>query len=366
MRTLSIVVLAVLGGCDVVGGGADSAGLTGTPPTADWQPDQGGWEEFSHPCVGNRTDAMWWDDRQTVWVGCGSTTDGTGLFQSDDGGTTWRVAATQLQDFRVSSIQRAADGALYVAGIDTESSDRVVRIVGQDIEVVWQAGSEVWNSFHVGTFLRNADGVSVAESLTGTGIVVSGGDGDAFVDGSGWAAGSSYQILDMDLHANGFYGVGSTIAEPPRVFLPGSISPFELEVVQLADWHGELWGIDVDAGGIVVGGIDQGPNEGRVFTSGADPSDRDSWNELNVSELTGVTTTWIRGVCRANDLIVAVGENPQTLRPIVVTSADDGASWQDWTGSLPGDPRALHKCTLWDDGTLAVTGQSGYLAVWNP
>ena len=37
------------------------------------------WTEYTHPCIGNRTDAMWFDDANTGFVGCGSTTIGYGL-----------------------------------------------------------------------------------------------------------------------------------------------------------------------------------------------------------------------------------------------------------------------------------------------
>lgn len=373
MRTLPLWLLTSLVACDLVEGAAgDTAGsstVTGTPPTTDWQPEQGTWSVSTHPCVGNRTDAMWWDDADTVWVGCGSTTVGYGLFRSTDGGQGWEeIAPAQLGAFRVSSLQRADDGLLYVAGIDTESKNRVMSLTGDGpADLVWEAGDQLWNSFHVGTFRRNPDGVAIAESLTGTGLVWRGADGDPFVDGSGWSTnGTSYQILDLAVHGAGFYGVGSTIATPPHVFLPHKLDPLQFTPVQLADWSGELWGVDVDNGGIVVGGVNQDDDIGMVFVSGADPEDADGWANLDVSTLLGGDPTWIRGVCRAGQLIAAVGEYTMRSDPILLVSADGGATWIDWAGSLPSGAGALHKCELWSGGRLAVTGQDGYIAVWNP
>ena len=367
MRTVWPILVLGLTGCDVFGTAYDSGERSVALPTADWQAEEGTWEALSHPCVGNRTDAMWWDSRTDVWVGCGSTVPGTGFFGSTDGGTTWNEVAPLFANFRVSSIQRASDGWLYVAGIDTESATRVVRVKDADIEIVWEAGNQVWNTFHVGTFRRSPQGVVVAESLTGTHLVVRTDDDADFEDGSGWSTdGTGYQILDMVVHGNQFYGAGSTISTPPMAFVGVSTKPLELQPIQLADWNGEMWSVDADGTGMVVGGINQRDNEGMVFVSGADPTDAGAWRSLNVSELTGVATTWIRGVCRNDALIVAVGENPMSARPILVASADNGASWHDWTDSLAGDPGALHRCELWDDGRLAVAGQSGYLAVWTP
>lgn len=367
MRLAFPLILLLASGCDLLGVGGDSD--TSTTHTTDWQPVEGAWAGSSHPCFGNRTDAMWWDSKSTVFVGCGSTTVGYGLFRSTDGGSSWSsVAESRLSGFRVSSIQRGGDALLYIAGIDTNSRDRVLSVDDNDaVQVVYEAGDQFWSSFHVGTFRRNNQGVAVAESLTGTGLVWRDGDGAAFQDGSDWPTdGGSYQILDMVLDGGGFYGSGSTIATPPHVFVPDSTDPFALRPVQLADWSGELWGIDVDGGEVVAGGVNQNDNDGMIFVSGSDPADADGWSSTNVTELVGSGPTWIRGVCRSGSRIAAVGEFSMLADPILVVSADGGNSWSDWTDALPSGAEALHRCEMWADGRLAVTGQSGYLAVWTP
>ena len=77
------------------------------------------WTQYKHPCIGNRTDAMWFDDANTGFVGCGSTTIGYGLYTTTDGGTTWDAVPSVnniLDSMRVGSIQRASNGNLYIGG----------------------------------------------------------------------------------------------------------------------------------------------------------------------------------------------------------------------------------------------------------
>lgn len=357
---------------DDEGGGGHRPGRGDDDDTSTTAPHGGaGWTFSSHPCFGNRTDTMWFDDRDTVWVGCGSTTEGKGLFVSRDGGASWGSAGTFFDQFRVSSVQRAADGLLYVAGIDTTSPLRVVSIddAGQ-VEPVFSAGDQVWNSFHVGSFARNADGLMVADSLTGAELVLRDGDAGAWRDASGWWGGGSesFQILDLVLHDDQFYGVGSTINQPPYVYLPPaggqSADGFAFDIMVLGagptPWDGELWGIAVDDAGLVVGGVDQDHDVGYVFWTGADP-----WAGVQGLEVTSFLgagePTWIRGVCRSGDTMVAVGEYSRKGTGLVIRTDDGGATWTDLT---PGELPPVSKCALLDDGDLVITGGEGLFATY--
>jgi hypothetical protein len=375
LSCLSLLLGALVACDDVVSdpvgdSGLDDSGLS-DPTGDDDRPGRPGgdgaaWTRSAHPCFGNRTDAMWFDDRDTVWVGCGSTTEGTGLFRSDDGGATWRSADPFFADFRVSSIQRAADGALYVAGTDTASAARVAAI-GADgaISVVHAAGSLAATTFHVGTFRRSPAGLMVAESLTGAGLLVGEAPG-AFQDASGWAAGAgSFQILDLAVHGDAFYGVGSTISQPPYVYLPPAggqtAADFRFEILELSagpmPFDGELWGLAVDDGGVLVGGVDQDHDVGWVFWTGADP-----WagvDGVQVSALLGTDDpTWVRGVCKEGATLVAVGEYSRRGEGLVIRSDDGGATWSDVT---PDSAPPVSKCALFD-GELVITGAEGLFA----
>lgn len=407
MRSLAFVLIPLMAGCeyllddtdkDAVSTGdtgvdtpddptADDTGTTGdttgdTGTTGGTTPDPG-WSASFHPCVGNRTDVMWADDRDNLWVGCGSTTVGYGLFSSSDGGRTWSSPTTSpngwFDDFRVSSIQRGDDGLLYVAGIYTLGSQRVVALddstsPGTILEV-YNAGSTVGTSFHVGTFRRNSTGTAVAESLTGADLMARFDDGDDFVDSYGWwTSGSSFQILDMVLHDDAFYACGSTISEPPHVFLPppGGQDPaagFQLVPVNLSPggigaFDGELWGIDADASGIVAAGVDQGRDVGVIFTSGADPYDPAQWSMLDVSTVLGSDPTWMRGACRSGSTVIGVGEYSTRADGIVLRSDDGGASWSDVTPDSVGSVPSLHRCHIFDDGDVIVAGADGFFAAY--
>jgi hypothetical protein len=385
LLSLSLVACEYLPVDSTGDSGLDSAD-PGTDPTSDrpGRPGRGdddddatteptggeGWSFSSHPCFGNRTDALWFDDRDTVWVGCGSTTEGTGLFRSVDGGASWASAGTFFDPFRVSSLQRAADGLLYVAGIDTTSGLRVVSL-GEDgaIHEVFSAGDQVWSSFHVGGFRRNAAGLMVAESLTGAQLVVRDGDAGAWRDGGGWWGGGSesFQLLDLELHDDRFYGVGSTIGQPPYLYLPPAdgqtADAFTFDIMELsagpAPFDGELWGIDVDAAGIVVGGVDQDHDVGWIFWTGSDP-----WAGVQGLEVTsflgGGEPTWIRGVCRDGATLVAVGEYSRRGTGLVLRSDDGGASWTDLT---PAGLPPASTCEL-VAGDLVVVGAEGLFATF--
>ncbi len=329
----------------------------------------GGWSVSSHPCVGNRTDALWFDDARTGWVGCGTTTSGYGLFTTADGGRTWAEPSTEpggyFSGFRVGTISRSADGLLYVGGsgsgvrvaaIDTTRSPAQVTPVLENM-------GQTWNSFQVGSFRRAADGRALAESLTGVDVAWRASDTAAWQNGYGWwQPEPAVQILDMVEFEGRFYGAGSTISQPPFVMLPEDESGGVGMVPHVLDTRvmGEMWGIAVDQGGIALGGVNQGSAVGVVFTTPGDGADPDAWQRTDVANVVTETgSTWVRGVCRSGPRIVAVGEYSRASTGLVIESLDGGQSWSDRT---PAGSPSLHKCVLLPDGTVAVAGADGYFA----
>ena len=356
-------------------GDADADGDGDADADADADGD-GEWTFYMHDCFGNRTDTLWVDDDGTIFVGCGSTTEGDqGFYFSTDGGETWQAPETNPRGFfetwRVWDISRSDDGLLYIAGRNTSNDQRVVSVDTSggtwDVELELEAGTSVGWSFEVGGFRRTAAGMAVAESSTGTDILYRTGDGEDWADGSAWDDDfGGLQILQLAEYDGEFYGCGSTISNPPYLFVPAS-SGFGFGVIQLAngisEYNGEMWGIDVDEGGVVVGGVNQERDVGMIY---ALPPDHATVRTMDISTFYPDDPTWIRGVCRNGDHLVAVGEFSMEGEGLVLESEDAGSSWIPITPEM-ADPEeifpSVHRCTILDDGTIYVTGANGMFAV---
>lgn len=370
--------------------GSDTGDDTGTDTTADGSTGDGsdtggeaGWTIHGHACPGlNRTDALHRDDDGTLWVGCGTAATGYGLYHSEDGGPTWTETSVTPEDklfqFRVSSISRGHDDALYVAGINANNSDMVLRI-DTDVspfaaESVLVAGNQVGTSFHVGTYRELSDGRALAESLTGTGMLFrpddsTGSDATTWTDTYGWFDGGAAQILDLVVHDDQFYGVGSTIAEPPRLFLPPTDAgePYAFVTLEMAYPTGELWGIAVDDQHVVAVGMDQTANVGRVYVSGSDPYDAEDYTAHALHDLIGADAsqvTWARGTCTRDGRIAVVGERqPLGASTGIIVLSDDGG--QTFTDITPDEVTATaSKCLFTPDGALLVAGADGFLGIY--
>jgi hypothetical protein len=369
------------------GGSGAQAGAGGAGGEGGFAPVTG-FSLYQHSCPGtSRVDALHRDADGTLWLGCGTTQVGYGLHRSVDGGATWSAVATSPADalatFRVSSIERGPDGALTVAGFDASSSRMVLALdtaaSPASVSEVLVAGALVDTSFHVGTFRQRSDGSALAESLTGHGALYREGpgvgtSGEDWVNAYYWAndgAPPTYQILDLVTHADGFYGCGSTIAEPPYVFLPPSgpeQEPFELVPVELPNegWTGEMWGVAASDARVVVVGVDQDADEGKIFVSGADPYEPSGYLVHELSAIVGASGlgTWARGVCMRGDRVVVVGERqPLALGTGLAVLSDDGG--QTFVDVTPEGHTAesLSKCVIEPDGTVVLAGADLVVAV---
>ena len=343
------------------------------------------WTVHGHPCPGvNRTDALHRDDDGTLWVGCGTGATGYGLFYSEDDGTSWSEASAdpqeKLHQFRVSSISRGHDGALYIAGINQNNSDMVVRLDTSSApfaaESTLVAGNQVGTSFHVGTYRELSDGRALAESLNGTDMLYRpdasiGSAATTWTDTYGWFNGGATQILDLVVHDDQFYGVGSTISEPPRLFLPptsASAEPYEFVSLTMPHNTGELWGVAANEHHVVAVGMNQTANVGRVYVSGSDPYVVDDYIAHSLHDLIGMpqaVVTWARGTCIQDDRIAVVGERqPLSANTgIVVLSEDGGQTFTDITPD--GVTATVSKCLFRPDGALVVAGANGFIGIYD-
>ncbi len=377
MRLALLIVLSTAG-CDVLTGDkpGDSGSDTGAVPVVPL--GEPGWVASAHPCVENRTDAFSWEDDTTVYAGCGTGAVGTGLYMSVDAGISWEAPSTDppglLDSWRVLDVRRHGDGLLYVAGADTDSMDAVIAFDTSGSS--WTVADTVFTreytigfSFQVAHYLRDDSGRAFGESLTGADVIYRTADGVPWESiGSDWAEdGGGYQILDMDQRGERFYGCGSTIADHPKVFLPGG-SLNSLTVVTLStDFTGEMWGVDaVNDSRVIVGGVDQVANVGVVYTSQSDPYDVADYVAFRLDTMFD-GFSWIRGVCGRGDTVVAVGER-QPLSSgtgIVLHSTDGGVSFTDITDAS-STASSVSMCTVLSDGRIAVAGSGGYVGVYTP
>jgi len=340
------------------------------------------WQTFSHPCAENRTDAFWWDDDTTAWVGCGTGVNGRGLWTSTDTGESWTEVKGFMETWRVNGIRRADDGRLYVSGTDTSSSNAVVSfdtsVSPYDARLEFSRGDKVSLSFTAEHIMVDSQGNAFTDSLTGAGSAYRAAGSDSWVglDSTWTSDGSSHQILDMVMFNDKIYGVGSTISQPPQVFLPSAnaehlydMTPVDLSGGDaLTNIIGEMWGVTVlNESQVIAVGIDQNRNVGLIFASQQDPYDAADYHKFDVSSILPDTSSWLRGVCSQGEKVVAVGEK-QPLRQgtgIVLLSTDGGLSFENIT-----DPnitaQTVSRCHFLSDGRLAVAGYGGYVGIYTP
>ncbi|MEM7609179.1 MAG: hypothetical protein AAF411_27835, partial [Myxococcota bacterium] len=310
--------------------------------------------------------------------------DGDGLFRSIDGGESWSIPATNpanvLTSFRVLSVHRGFGDLVYVGGegpsgtmvlsLDTTSEPFAA-------ESVLTRGTRVGESFLASPFVTTASGAAFADSFNGSDALYRENDSvddvaANWVNAGDWEDdGGSHQILDMVVLGERFVGCGSTIAEPPLVFLPSmsgpepqpwNMTPINLVGDGLGSYTGEMWGVAASASRVVVVGVDQDNDIGKIFVSGADQYNADDYTQIDVDPLlptrvSGADSTWARGVCMSGDRVVVVGE----IQPLgagdntgfVLESTDGGVTFADMTPD--GSPDTWSKCSF-GDGTLRVAG----------
>jgi len=321
----------------------------------------------------------------TMWVGCGTNQTGYGLHGSTDGGATWQVVQTEprLGQFRVSAIARGDDGLLYVAGINAGNGAMVAAldtsVALPTVTPVLRAGNVVGTSFHVGSLALLSEGRILAESLTGLGALYRrdasiGASATMWEDHYYWANGGmppGYQMQDLVVHDDALYGCGATIAQPPYVFLPprdDAAPPWALEVVELPHGGtGEMWGVAANDDRVVVVGVDQDADVGKIYVSGTDPYDAAAYAQTDLPAIVGEGDlgTWARGVCMQGDRIAVVGERQPLASDtgLVVLSVDGGASFVDIT---PTDDvtESVSKCAFTPEGALVVAGAAGLFAIY--
>jgi hypothetical protein len=340
------------------------------------------WTIYSHDCPGpSRTDALHRDADGTLWVGCGTNQLGYGLFRSSDGGANWTEVTVSPPDllfqFRVNDINRGHDGALYAAGTNQNSFNMVLRIdTGSSLPYAAEASligtNQVGRVFPVGTYDELADGRALATSETGTPQLYR-PNATTGPSAGLWTIPPSplFQILDMTVRNDEFVGVGSTIAERPRVFLPplgpGAL-PYEFVIVELStSWTGEMWAVAANQQRVVAAGINQNANIGTIFVSQGSPYNSANYLVHEFPDIVGAggVGTWARGACMQDDFIVVVGERQPlgSNTGLAVASDDGGQTFFNITPSPSSE--SLSRCEIAPNGLVIVAGASGFIGLWD-
>ncbi len=378
-------------GTDPVDQGTDPVDMGTDPVDMNVDPPAGGWTVYSHPCAGNRTDALFCDDDQTCYTGCGTTTTGRGMFVTTDGGVNWDTVDTTPEDIfngsRVNDIWRSPDdGKLYVAG-DLPNGFGVLSMEPDGtLGEVFKRGNKVGFGFTPGSFRRGSSGKAIVESLTGVDLLYR--DMDSTDAAGSWSEGTvtaasggggRVQLLAMDSVGDDIYGCGSRIIEPPRVLVPAWDDEFGMQAVEMSEpgslgaFAGELWDIDVDAnGGVIAGGVNQSSAIGIVYTfnpgDSLAPSDRANWSEFKVSRIFDGKATWVQGVCREGDIMYAVGRESREGWGFVLRSQDAGATWEDISpydaGSSKSSLDEMYRCHVTSTGGVIAAGAGGSFVVY--
>ncbi|MEM6995539.1 MAG: hypothetical protein AAF721_33825, partial [Myxococcota bacterium] len=229
------------------------------------------WAEASGPCAGSGTNALWFDDRDTGFIGCGENADGEGLFTTIDGGETWD-GNIRFNEVRIMDIRRGPDGVLYGAGIHQLDGYPVWAFdeSGATIDAsgLYDPSGTTSQVSQAENIAVTADGRALIDSLTGVAAAYRPAGGrweevdslseDLLSDPDA----IGFQVRRILAHEDAFYSVGSLINDPARVHLPSTISGatfhFATVLLQPETRDGELQDLHVwDSASMIVAGHDQ-------------------------------------------------------------------------------------------------------------
>ncbi len=366
---------------------ADASGNSGwvTETTAGWQEDAG-----AVPC---RPNALWFDDREHGFLGCGDKSEGAGLWSTADGGKTWQSNAA-LADIRVNDIRRAPDGILYGAGqyLAGESPVFTIGESGADLMptalYTWgnKASTSVGQAENVAV---TGDGQILIDSLTGTTAAYQAAGGD-FTELHGLgeeqftdlapctedsssdcgntapccAFGIAYQVRSIVAFENSFYGCGSVINDPAQVRLPsklpGASFHFQTLVLQNENEDGELLDMHLwsDTRMIAVGS-DQSGDQPLIFVLSGDPYQKANWSQIHLSDQGIDWAGRAFALSAVGDQVVVVGEkSPSSKGGFIIASANGGQTWSDVTPKNSGKVASLEQVWLFANGDILALGES--------
>jgi hypothetical protein len=324
------------------------------------------------PCAGNKINALWFDDEQKGFAGCGELAAGKGLYSTVDGGKTWK-SHPKFNEVRVNDVRRGPDGVLYGAGTHTvegfsawaidESAPANLKVIG-----LYTPSNQAFVSVATGeNIARTEDGKFLVDSLTG-GSCAFQAPGKPFTEHY-----SLDEALIADPEAlidfaprkivafgNEFYATGNKINEAARVFLPTKKSGseayhFQRIELQAPNLDGEPYDMHVwSPTSMIVAGWDRSYNYPLLFVADGDPYQKTSWKQVDLLDHGIEWQGGAYGLSASGDTVVVVGNKLPGNSGFVIESKDRGKTWSEITP--PGDPEILWRARLFPGGTLVVAG----------
>ncbi|MCB9853756.1 MAG: hypothetical protein H6819_11715 [Phycisphaerales bacterium] len=344
----------------------------------DDTPPSNTWSKLSQPCGGTKTNAMWFDDRENGFIGCGENASGTGLFVTKDGGLTWEETLL-FKNIRINDVTRAKDGNLYATGTDTSGGPEAFMIDESGANLtpvgIYSAGNNAFTSVGQGENIAvTDDGQIFIDSLTGTQTAYRDTGDTNFTELNFFiTGGTSEQVSRVIAFNNRFWAVGSLINQPGTVYYPTPSATDRYEMTKLelqpSNQDGELHDIYLwsETSGLVCG-FDQSQRFPLIYSLDGDPSDINNWTKINLFD-SGINYqggAWKMSV--VGDVVVIVGQTFPNNHGFVVFSADRGKTWTDISPMQDGDFAANLMTNVWlfPDGTILAAAESGEMWRFNP
>lgn len=343
----------------------------------DQNPPSNTWSKLTQPCGGTKTNAMWFDDRNNGFIGCGENASGTGLFVTTDGGLTWNEELL-FQNIRINDIRRA-DGVLYATGTDTSGGPEAFTIDESGANRmpvgIYSASNSAFTAVGQGENIAvTADGQLFIDSLTGTQTAYRDTGEANFTELTSFITGGiNEQVSRVIAFNNRFWAVGSVINMPGTVYYPPAspATKYEMSKIELqpSNQDGELHDIYLwsETSGLVCG-FDQSQRFPLIYSLDGDPSDANSWTKINLID-SGINYqggAWKMSVI--GDVVVMVGQTFPNNHGFVVFSADRGLTWTDISPMQDGDFAANLMTNVWlfSDGTILAAAESSEMWRFNP
>lgn len=325
----------------------DTVDTSGPEDTVDTSPPPPEYDvdALTDGCSGATPEVIYMETAEHGWIGCNV---GIGLWETNDGGTTWTSASeyNDGENFYVFDIDPDPLGGILVCGHEYYDSEKGLLMRYRDSvwSILLRYGSNTTDPTaaqlsNCGQVAALGDNTLVVVSNTAGDITVSEDDGatwtaeeryweDENLDSGGYA---SYQMGKLVAANGSYWGAGSTITEPPMFFRPtehssGTWTNFHAYTIDSAE-TGEVRALATIDDGTTwfAGGRGDGSTASGYLYTSVDAGL--TWTEIAL----GGDMDLVRDIRFGSDGLhgVAVGYNwPTSLGGFVLVTVDGGLTWE--------------------------------------